>query len=175
MLNSTTLSPKTQHRTTCLSQSSLTVIRNRGPPLPSPCEMDSDSGEVRKPAPKPLQSSNPKTQYLILYNFVSALLWLVVLGRVLLLVPLVGFGRIYPGVGNFAKWTQSLALLEVLHAASGKCHFCILPMPTPTLPIALQMMMVSHGGWRLPHGSAFFCASVGKGFGVWPISLYLSK
>jgi very-long-chain (3R)-3-hydroxyacyl-CoA dehydratase len=77
-------------------------------------------GTVRKPGPKPLQSSSLRTQYLILYNFVSMVLWLVVLGRVVLLVPLVGFGRVYPGVGNFAKWTQTLALLEVVHSAVGK-------------------------------------------------------
>lgn len=69
---------------------------------------------------KPLYSSNPKTQYLILYNFVSALLWLVVLGRVLILIPLVGFGRVYGGVGQFTKWTQTAALLEVVHAATGE-------------------------------------------------------
>jgi very-long-chain (3R)-3-hydroxyacyl-CoA dehydratase len=80
----------------------------------------SPSDELRKPAPKPLTSSSPKTQYLILYNFVSALLWLVVLGRVVFLVPLVGFGRTYQGVGSFAKWTQSLALLEIVHSATGK-------------------------------------------------------
>ena len=74
---------------------------------------------VRKPSPKPLQSSSLKTQYLILYNFVSALLWLVVLGRVVLLIPLVGFGRVYPGAGRFTKWTQTLALLEVVHSATG--------------------------------------------------------
>jgi very-long-chain (3R)-3-hydroxyacyl-CoA dehydratase len=78
------------------------------------------SGTVRKPGPKPLQSSSLRTQYLILYNFVSMILWLVVLGRIILLVPLVGFGRVYPGVGNFAKWTQTLALLEVVHSAVGK-------------------------------------------------------
>ena len=78
------------------------------------------AGTAQKPGPKPLQSNNPKTQYLILYNFVSAVLWLSVLGRVVLLVPLVGFSKVYPGVGNFAKWTQTLALLEVLHAAAGE-------------------------------------------------------
>lgn len=78
-----------------------------------------ETTSVKKRGPKPLQSSNRKTQYLILYNFVSALLWLVVLGRVLLLVPLVGFGRLYPGVGRFVKWTQTMALLEVVHAATG--------------------------------------------------------
>jgi very-long-chain (3R)-3-hydroxyacyl-CoA dehydratase len=75
---------------------------------------------TKKPGPKPLQSSSPKIQYLIIYNFVSAVLWSVVLGRVLLLVPLVGFGRVYPGVGQFTKWTQTLALLEVVHAAVGQ-------------------------------------------------------
>lgn len=80
---------------------------------------DTRSPPVKKRGPKPLQSSNRKTQYLILYNFASALLWLVVLGRVLLLVPLVGFGRLYPAVGTFVKWTQTMALLEVVHAALG--------------------------------------------------------
>lgn len=79
-----------------------------------------DASAAKKPGPKPLQSSSPKTQYLILYNFVSAVLWLVVLGRVLMLVPLVGFGRVYGGVGQFTKWTQTLALLEVVHAAVGE-------------------------------------------------------
>jgi len=70
--------------------------------------------------PRPLQSNSPKTQYLIIYNFVSALLWLVVLGRVLALVPLFGFSKVYLGVGNFAKWTQTLALLEIVHAMLGE-------------------------------------------------------
>jgi very-long-chain (3R)-3-hydroxyacyl-CoA dehydratase len=91
----------------------------------------SPSDAPRKPARKPLTSSSPKIQYLILYNFVSAILWLVVLGRVVLLVPLMGFGRVYRGVGLFTKWAQTMALLEILHSATGKqiadtavsCHF----------------------------------------------------
>lgn len=82
---------------------------------------------ITAPRPlRPLQSSSPKRQYLIIYNFVSALLWLVVLGRVLALVPLIGFGKVYMGVGPFAKWTQTLALLEVVHAALGKCYILFL-------------------------------------------------
>lgn len=77
---------------------------------------------TKTPGPKVLQSSSPKKQYLILYNFISALSWLVVLGRIVLLVPLVGFGRVYPGVGYFTKWTQTVALLEVVHAATGALH-----------------------------------------------------
>lgn len=68
---------------------------------------------------KPLRSNSPKKQYLILYNFVSAILWLSVLGRVVGLVPLVGFHRVYEGVGVFAKRTQTLACLEIVHAATG--------------------------------------------------------
>jgi very-long-chain (3R)-3-hydroxyacyl-CoA dehydratase len=40
---------------------------------------------------------------------------------VLILVPLMGFGKVYLGVGHFAKWTQTLALLEVVHALLGEC------------------------------------------------------
>lgn len=68
---------------------------------------------------------SPKTQYLILYNLVSAVLWVAVLGRVILLVPLVGFENVHGGVGVFAKWTQTLAVLEVVHSALGNS---LLPM-----------------------------------------------
>ena len=59
------------------------------------------------------------SQYLILYNLVSALLWVTVLGRVILLVPLVGFQGVYGGVGEFTKWTQTAAVMEILHSAFG--------------------------------------------------------
>jgi very-long-chain (3R)-3-hydroxyacyl-CoA dehydratase len=61
-----------------------------------------------------------RTRYLILYNSVNAILWFAVLGRVALLVPLVGFKNVYGGVGEFVKWTQTLAALEVAHAALGQ-------------------------------------------------------
>lgn len=60
-----------------------------------------------------------KTQYLILYNFISAILWLAVFGRVVLLLPILGHRSVYGGVGEFVKWTQTVAVLEVLHSASG--------------------------------------------------------
>ncbi|KAL3423064.1 protein tyrosine phosphatase-like protein [Phlyctema vagabunda] len=93
---------------------------------------------AQKP-PKPLQSSSPKIQYLILYNFVSAVLWLAVLGRVLLLVPLVGFGRAYEGVGSFTKWTQTLALLEVVHSATGIVRS---PISTTAMQVASRILLV---------------------------------
>lgn len=72
-----------------------------------------------------------QTQYLTLYNFISAILWLAILGRVVLLVPLVGFKNVYGGVGSFAKWTQTLALLEVVHSAAGESS---MQRPSPSSP-----------------------------------------
>lgn len=58
-------------------------------------------------------------QYLLIYNLVNGFLWIAVLGRVILLIPLVGFQNVYGGVGEFAKWVQSIAILEVFHSALG--------------------------------------------------------
>ena len=60
-----------------------------------------------------------QTQYLIGYNLTCAVLWTAVLGRVILLIPLVGFSNVHGGVGEFTKWTQTVALLEVVHSALG--------------------------------------------------------
>lgn len=92
-------------------------------------------GQARKPGPKPLQSSSPRTQYLILYNFVCTILWTVVLGRVLLLVPLVGFANVYKGAGQFTKWTQTVALLEVVHSLTGMLRI----VPSPLLSFQLEL------------------------------------
>ncbi|KAH9903648.1 protein tyrosine phosphatase-like protein [Xylariomycetidae sp. FL2044] len=92
--------------------------------------------DTKKPKPKPAvgvkaqsssSSSSPlKNAYLILYNAVSATLWLVVLGRVaganLLAVRGGGGGGpqlVYPTAGEFCKWTQTLAGMEVLHSLFG--------------------------------------------------------
>lgn len=75
-----------------------------------------------------------QAQYLTLYNFISAILWLAILGRVVLLVPLVGFKNVYGGVGAFAKWTQTLALLEVAHSASGETSVPLERSASPASP-----------------------------------------
>ncbi|KAI1373401.1 PTPLA-domain-containing protein [Hypoxylon crocopeplum] len=70
-----------------------------------------------KPARKP---SPVKNGYLILYNAVSATLWLTVLGRVVgAYVEAGGPQLAYPAVGEFCKWTQTLAGMEVLHSLLG--------------------------------------------------------
>ncbi|KAK6581541.1 hypothetical protein PZA11_006232 [Diplocarpon coronariae] len=118
--------------------------------------MDSqeDPGAMRKPGLKPLRSSSFKKQYLILYNFVNAILWLTVLGRVLLLIPLVGLGRVYPGVGRFTKWTQTLAVLEVVHAATGLVRA---PISTTAMQVASRLLLV----WGIIFQFPFLAKSAG--------------
>lgn len=77
-----------------------------------------------------------KSQYLILYNFISAILWLAVFGRVILLLPILGYRNVYGGVGEFAKWTQTVAVLEVLHSALGMMETsCLIPSFLPLPPV----------------------------------------
>ena len=78
--------------------------------------MPSDTKKPAKPASSPV-----KNGYLILYNAVSAILWLTVLGRVVGANVLKGHQLAYPAVGEFCKWTQTLAGMEVLHSLLGTC------------------------------------------------------
>ncbi|CAD0113776.1 unnamed protein product [Aureobasidium uvarum] len=66
-----------------------------------------------------------KTGYLVLYNAVSTILWATILGRVSLVASVHGTKYVFPAVGEFAKWTQTLALLEVVHAALGKFAYSL--------------------------------------------------
>ncbi|KAI3336613.1 tyrosine phosphatase-like protein [Xylariaceae sp. AK1471] len=73
-----------------------------------------------KTAARPARKSSPvKNGYLILYNAVSAILWLTVLGRIVGINLLRGPRFAYPAVGEFCKWTQTLAGMEVLHSLFG--------------------------------------------------------
>ncbi|KAK5725772.1 hypothetical protein LTR15_003962 [Elasticomyces elasticus] len=82
---------------------------------------DSQQLAADKQDEKPVKVVPPsyRSLYLILYNFVSAILWSVVLGRSLLIAGLHGYGSVHAGVGEFTKWTQTLAALEIVHAAIG--------------------------------------------------------
>lgn len=76
------------------------------------------------PTPKPPHLL--KTTYLVLYNFVSAVLWLTILGRVVSISSLTGStDMVFKTTSEFTKWTQTLALLEVAHSALGESHRCI--------------------------------------------------
>lgn len=78
------------------------------------------SASIPTTTPRSPSANRAKTVYLIGYNFVSAVLWLAVLGRVALITPLAGTQVVYRGTGDFAKWTQTLAGLEVLHSVFGE-------------------------------------------------------
>lgn len=68
-----------------------------------------------KPASSPV-----KNGYLILYNAVSAALWLTVMVRtVAATVNGGGYTSVYATTGEFCKWTQTLAGMEVLHSLLG--------------------------------------------------------
>lgn len=73
----------------------------------------------KRPPPPPLTRSDVAKEYLSAYNSVCALLWLSIFGRVVLLVPITGFESVYEGAGDFTKWTQTVAILEILHSAFG--------------------------------------------------------
>ena len=75
--------------------------------------------------PRAVQRRSPSSQvrqqqYLILYNLVSGFLWFAVLARVAFVFAIGGPAHVHEEVGNFARWTQTLALLEVAHSAFGK-------------------------------------------------------
>jgi hypothetical protein len=64
--------------------------------------------------------TTPKTKYLILYNAVSAGLWIAILNRVVTTtITQQRSDALYDFTGSFARWTQTVALLEILHAALG--------------------------------------------------------
>jgi hypothetical protein len=84
---------------------------------------------------KPASTANKA--YLIFYNFVSAVLWSVVLGRTVMLLGLHGPEYVYPNVGEFTKWTQTLAGLEVMHSLLGTIYLCLLQIRNTILTYML--------------------------------------
>jgi very-long-chain (3R)-3-hydroxyacyl-CoA dehydratase len=61
----------------------------------------------------------PKKAYLILYNTASAIAWAAVLGRVAVVLQWRGAFFVPLVVDNFARITQTCAVMEVLHALTG--------------------------------------------------------
>ncbi|KAI0168443.1 tyrosine phosphatase-like protein [Pestalotiopsis sp. NC0098] len=71
-------------------------------------------------AAKPARRSSPvKNGYLILYNAVSAVLWATVLGRTVGTNIIRGPAFVYISTGDFVLWTQTLMIMDVLHALFG--------------------------------------------------------
>jgi len=70
--------------------------------------------------PSATSPASTKKNYLIGYNLLNAVLWASVVGRVVLITSMVGYRDLYKGTGNFVRFTQTLALLEVVHSALGR-------------------------------------------------------
>nr|POF14339.1 putative very-long-chain (3r)-3-hydroxyacyl-coa dehydratase [Quercus suber] len=125
---------------------------------------DSQQPAASKQKIEPTTETAPpsaRSLYLIAYNAVSTLLWAVILGRVLMITLLYGGGarsgfgtqasidwlggpNVYRGVGEFAKWTQTLAGLEVLHALIGLVRA---PLITTVMQVASRFLLV----WGIVH------------------------
>ncbi|KAH8176168.1 protein tyrosine phosphatase-like protein, PTPLA domain-containing protein [Sarocladium implicatum] len=71
------------------------------------------------PAKKTHSQSRETKLYLLAYNFNNAVLWGVILLRVLLNVATEGFAAVQPNMSDIVPFTQTLALLEIAHSAFG--------------------------------------------------------
>ncbi|KAL8763219.1 MAG: hypothetical protein Q9184_000937 [Pyrenodesmia sp. 2 TL-2023] len=87
----------------------------------------------------PLTKSEIVKEYLTAYNSVCALLWFSVFGRVVLLIPITGHESIYEAAGDITKWTQTVAVLEILHSAFGLVRS---PLPMTALQVSSRLFLV---------------------------------
>ncbi|KAI5818705.1 tyrosine phosphatase-like protein [Pyronema omphalodes] len=79
------------------------------------------------------------SRYLIGFNFVSTLLWAGVLASTLFFAPQVGPKGLFAINGEYTKWTQTLAILEVIHVVVGLARSSL---PTTALQVASRILLV---------------------------------
>ncbi|ROV98957.1 hypothetical protein VSDG_03731 [Cytospora chrysosperma] len=95
----------------------------------------------QKRAPKPM--SAPKRVYLVAYNALNAVLWSVVLGRTVATLYARGLdagpASVYPAVGEWTKWTQTLAALEIAHSLLGVVRA---PLLTTLMQVSSRFALV---------------------------------
>ena len=86
------------------------------------------------PKESPPQSSLSKT-YLLLYNATCAALWLhILINTIRTLISTPNITAVYTTVEPWVRYTQTLAVVEILHAATSKFN---LPQ-TPATPYPTQ-------------------------------------
>ncbi|KAI3398259.1 hypothetical protein diail_9597 [Diaporthe ilicicola] len=99
--------------------------------------------DVIKTNVSPRRMSSQKRAYLVAYNAISALLWSVVLGRTLSTLTAHGLEQgtslVYPAVGEWTRWTQTLAALEIVHSVLGVVRA---PLFTTLIQVASRFALV---------------------------------
>ncbi|KAF3770377.1 PTPLA-domain-containing protein [Cryphonectria parasitica EP155] len=83
--------------------------------------------------------SSVKRTYLVAYNALSAALWSVVLVTTAQTLASTGPKAVYPAVGEWTKWTQTLAGLEVVHSVLGIVRA---PLVTTLMQVASRFALV---------------------------------
>ncbi|KAK3900169.1 hypothetical protein C8A05DRAFT_36194 [Staphylotrichum tortipilum] len=93
----------------------------------------------------------PKKGYLILYNAVSAIAWATILGRVAVVLGWRGAFFVPLVVDNFARITQTCAVMEILHALTG-----VVPAPvfTTLMQVASRLFLMWAVCWPFPELNA---------------------
>ncbi|KAF5586490.1 gibberellin 20-oxidase [Fusarium subglutinans] len=99
--------------------------------------MDSNTPTAKRPLKQ--EPSTANKAYLIFYNFISAVQWSVVLGRTAMLASAYGPEYVYPNIGQYTKWTQTLAGLEVLHSMLGVVRASFM---TTLMQVASRFLLV---------------------------------
>ncbi|KAK6533499.1 hypothetical protein TWF694_002438 [Orbilia ellipsospora] len=97
-----------------------------------------------RPTPKQRQELKIKANYLVAYNTLSSALWAVVLVRAILISARDGFDKVYEGVGDYTKWTQTLAAMEIVHALAGIVRT---PLMTTVVQVSSRLNLV----WPVLH------------------------
>ncbi|KAI5465667.1 tyrosine phosphatase-like protein [Mariannaea sp. PMI_226] len=97
------------------------------------------SSTSSQPSTQKRQPSSLNKIYLILYNFLSAVAWSVVLGRTISLLASHGPEAVYLGAGEWTKWTQTVAGMEILHSILGVVRA---PLFTTLMQVASRLLLV---------------------------------
>ncbi|KAK6384516.1 hypothetical protein LTS17_002079 [Exophiala oligosperma] len=109
--------------------------------------MDNNINQSRPPGERrpPSRASEPSltSQYLIVYNALCLVLWSTVTLRAALLIPtLLTFGKLenlFDALFPLLKWTQTIALLEIVHALVGLVRASPL---TTAMQVASRILVV---------------------------------
>jgi very-long-chain (3R)-3-hydroxyacyl-CoA dehydratase len=83
-----------------------------------------------------------KTTYLLLYNTLSSTLWLRILLSVI--AAILSSNNVYPHLEPQTRWTQTLAIVEILHAATGLTRAPVLPTFTQIFTRCVQVWAVNY-------------------------------